>query len=84
MTLIARSKRRNSFAGLYLSTALLFFCGRSTYRQSVSPQSVSPNAAGRSTIFARTELVVLPVSVTDANGNFVSGLSEQDFRVYED
>jgi Ca-activated chloride channel homolog len=32
----------------------------------------------------RTELVVLPVKVTDANGNFVSGLSKQDFRVYED
>jgi VWFA-related protein len=29
-------------------------------------------------------LVVLPVSVTDANGNFISGLSAQDFRVYED
>ena len=31
-----------------------------------------------------TELVVLPVSVTDANGNFISGLGLQNFRVYED
>jgi VWFA-related protein len=29
-------------------------------------------------------LVVLPVSVTDAKGNFISGLNIQDFRVYED
>lgn len=84
MTLVVRSKRRNSFGRFYRGAALLFFCGISTYWQSLSSQSVSPNAAGRSTIFARTELVVLPVSVTDANGNFISGLNEQDFRVYED
>jgi VWFA-related protein len=29
-------------------------------------------------------LVVLPVNVTDAKGNVVSGLSQQNFRVYED
>jgi VWFA-related protein len=29
-------------------------------------------------------LVVLPVNVTDANGNSISGLSLQNFRVYED
>src|SRR5208282_132927 len=84
MAPIVPSNRCNAFGRFYFSTALLFFCGVSTYWQSVSPQSVSPNAAGRSTIFARTELVVLPVSVTDANGNFISGLSAQDFRVYED
>ena len=27
---------------------------------------------------------MLPVNVTDANGNFISGLSLQNFRVYED
>jgi Ca-activated chloride channel homolog len=84
MTPVVRSKRRNSFGRFYLAIALLFFCGISTRWQSLSPQSVSPKASGRSTIFAKTELVVLPVSVTDANGSFISGLSERDFRVYED
>lgn len=31
-----------------------------------------------------TELVVLPVSVTDAKGDVVLGLGQQDFRVYDD
>ncbi len=35
-------------------------------------------------ISVTTELVVLPVSVTDASGNFVSGLEMEDFRVFED
>jgi len=31
-----------------------------------------------------SELVVVPVSVTDTRGNFVPGLSREDFRVHED
>ncbi len=31
-----------------------------------------------------TALVVLPVRVTGANGDFVSGLAQEEFRVYED
>ena len=84
MTRIMRSKRRNSFQSFYLSTVLLFSCSVSTYSRSLPSQSVSPGAAGQSTIFSKTELVVLPVNVTDANGNFISGLSLQNFRVYED
>ncbi len=36
-----------------------------------------------SPLVAKTELVVLPVSVTDSSGAFVSGLSAESFRVYE-
>jgi Ca-activated chloride channel homolog len=32
----------------------------------------------------KTELVVLPVRVTDGHGDFVSGLSREDFQVFED
>lgn len=35
-------------------------------------------------ISVTTELVVIPVSVIDANGNFVSGLQMENFRVLED
>jgi VWFA-related protein len=45
---------------------------------------VSPGVAAQSAIVSKTELVVLPVNVTDANGNSISGLSLQNFRVYED
>ncbi|MFZ0981237.1 MAG: VWA domain-containing protein [Candidatus Acidiferrales bacterium] len=77
MARIVRSK--NS----YLSTALLFLCGISTYPQTLPPQVASPSADSQSAIFVKTELVVLPVSVTDAKGNFISGLGLQNFRVYD-
>jgi Ca-activated chloride channel homolog len=72
------------FKYFYLATALLFFCGLQTRAQSSQPRSASPGAAGPSTISTKTEFVVLPVSVTDATGSFISGLSLQNFRVYED
>ena len=34
-------------------------------------------------IVAETDLVVLPVRVTDSNGNFVPGLKQEQFSVYE-
>lgn len=37
----------------------------------------------KTTFHVTTELVVLPITVTDKNGNFVSGLRSEDFRVYE-
>ena len=40
--------------------------------------------AKQTTISVTTELVVLPVNVTDSHGVFVSGLQKQNFRVYED
>ena len=69
---------------LYLSTVLLFFCGIFAYTQSPARRTPSSGASGQSAISVRTELVVLPVSVTDADGNFVPGLGLQNFRVYED
>src|SRR5690242_14772993 len=38
----------------------------------------------QSKIIATSNLVLLPVKVTDTRGSFVSGLQAQDFRVYED
>lgn len=69
---------------LYLSPVLLFFCGIFAYTQSPARRTPLSGASSQSTISVRTELVVLPVSVTDADGNFVPGLGLQNFRVYED
>lgn len=38
----------------------------------------------QATISVTTDLVVLPVNVTDSNGAFVPGLQKQHFRVFED
>ncbi len=50
------------------------------------PSGLPPGSKDQkqSKISVTTNLVVLPVSVTDSNGKFVSGLQRQNFRVYED
>ena len=84
MTRIVRCKRRYSFWSVYLPIVLLSSCSLSAYSRSLPTQSESPSPESQSTIVSKTELVVLPVNVTDTNGNSISGLSLQNFRVYED
>jgi hypothetical protein len=43
-----------------------------------------PSPAAPSAITVKAQLVVLPVRITDADGDFVSGLSRENFSVYED
>jgi Ca-activated chloride channel family protein len=84
VALIVRFRKFNSFRSVYFSTALLFSWGVAAYSLPMPGQSSSSSAASQSAISVMTELVVLPVSVADANGNFISGLSLPNFRVYED
>jgi Ca-activated chloride channel family protein len=85
VTRTVRFKRRNSFRSFCLPAAvLLFYPILPAHSRSLPPQSASPSASGQSAIVSKAELVVLPVNVTDANGNCISGLSQQNFRVYED
>ncbi len=65
----------------YCFAALTFLGSRAGYSQSPAPQPSSPSAAA---IAVKTELVVLPVRVTDGHGDFVSGLTPDNFRVYQD
>ncbi len=64
--------------------AALVFCEPATLSQSQPPQHDTPAKTTASAISVKTDLVVLPVSVTDTSGNVVLGLGEQDFRIYED
>jgi Ca-activated chloride channel family protein len=81
VTLTVRSHGLNLFGSCYVLAALVLIGSSAGHAQSSPPP---PVPTGQSTISVRTELVVLPVRVTDAHGNFVSGLSQQDFQVYED
>ena len=61
--------------------AAVLMCSPASYPR--APQA-APSAAGDpGTISTETDLVVLPVRVTDAAGNFVSGLTREQFQVYE-
>jgi Ca-activated chloride channel homolog len=63
---------------LCLLAAALLSSGHASLAQSGSAPPAS------SAISVETELVILPVNVTDAKGSAVLDLSEQNFRVYED
>jgi Ca-activated chloride channel family protein len=80
MPLIVRSKRRRRFRHCYSAAAFVFVGHLIGYAQAAKSLPPPP---GLSAIAVQTQLVVLPVRVTDGSGDFVSGLSLNNFRVYE-
>jgi Ca-activated chloride channel homolog len=60
--------------------SFLLIGGLAGYSQSAP---VLPSPSTPPSIAVKTELVVLPVRVTDRDGEFVSGLSMDNFRIYE-
>jgi Ca-activated chloride channel family protein len=62
-----------------LAVLLLFFTAASLSKSRQSPPGTAP-----SIISVRSELVALPVRVTDAHGMVVSGLNLENFHVFED
>jgi Ca-activated chloride channel family protein len=68
----------------YFPAALLFLCSLAVTAFSEAQQSPPPGLSASSAISVKSELVALPVRVTDANGNVVPGLTQGDFRVLED
>jgi VWFA-related protein len=84
MNLTFQIQARSFFPSRLLFAGVLFFCSHAGRSQSLQTPSPLPAAAGQSAISVKAELVVLPVSVTDTNGNAVGGLSQQNFRVYDD
>jgi Ca-activated chloride channel homolog len=85
VTLMDRPRKRTpfrnccSFAGCRLVSFLLIG-SLAGYSQSTP---VPPSLSAPPSIAVKTELVVLPVRVTDGDGDFVSGLSIDNFRIYE-
>jgi len=68
----------------YLLAAILLLCSSPVTGHSQSPQSPPPGSAASAAISVNSALVALPVRVTDTKGNVVSGLTLQDFSVFED
>jgi VWFA-related protein len=72
------SKKPHSLAALFL------FLGFYGFSLPVASNTPPTSIEGQSKIVATSNLVLLPVKVTDGRGSFVSGLKSQDFQVYED
>jgi Ca-activated chloride channel homolog len=72
-----------SLAGGLASCGLMFslFISSQSSAQEIPPLGKGPNASYK--ISVPVDLVVLPVTVLDHRGHFVSGLSKEDFRVSE-
>jgi Ca-activated chloride channel homolog len=68
----------------YALVALLLVCSMTAAALSQSQQLPPPDSASSATISVNSDLVALPVRVTDSNGNVVQGLTLQDFTVFED
>lgn len=79
-----QSHRLKRFGLCCFFGAVLLFYGSATISHSPATRSGISPVASASTISVKTDLVVLPVSVTDTKGNVVLGLTDHDFRVYED
>lgn len=85
MNLSISSQSRKFLCNCFFAAGFLFVCSpTAVHSQSQQTPSTPPRPSGQPKISVKTELVVLPVSVTDANGNVVLGLTQQNFRVYED
>ena len=78
------SPRLGQFQTFLLLAGMMFCWSPAAFPQSLQSPGSLPAGHNQSTISVKTELVVLPVRVTDSNGTFISGLSLQNFRVYED
>jgi VWFA-related protein len=78
VTAIIRAQSCKRIRHYCLFTVALFFSAGASFAQT------RPAPPASSAISVQTELVVLPVTVTDAKGSAVLGLRQESFRVYED
>jgi Ca-activated chloride channel family protein len=81
VTPAVRSHRRKQLWMCHCFVATVLFSGHAGYSQSPAAEPPSPDLRA---IAVKAELVVLPVRVMDGHGDFVSGLSGDKFRVYQD
>ncbi len=78
------SGKQNPGKGHLFLALFLLFLGILGFSLSLATERSPAGAETQTKIAVSTNLVLLPVKVTDARGTFVPGFKLQDFRVYED
>jgi Ca-activated chloride channel homolog len=76
--------RHNPRKGQLFFVPFLFFASMLGFSPSFATESLPTHGEAQAKIAVTTNLVLLPVNVTDGRGTFVTGLKQQDFHVYED
>ncbi len=84
MTWTIRLRSLIVLPGCYFLAVLLLPGSLSVMGFSRRQQSPASESTPSSTITVKSELVAIPVRVTDTNGNVVSGLTQGAFSVFED
>lgn len=64
--------------------AVLLLEGVAVFGSGNRTQPLQQGASAPSVLLSRTDLVAIPATVTDAHGNFVAGLTIDNFRILED
>src|SRR5271156_1431729 len=80
---LARTSTWLLVGATFLATSCIFATVQTTPIKSESPAS-GGEQPHQSPIQVNSNLVDLPVSVTDHQGNFVENLPEEDFQVFDD
>src|SRR5688572_16275914 len=57
--------------------------GNHSRTQSATPSATPPASNEDEVIKVETNLVTMPVSVLDRDGRFISGLTQKDFKIFE-
>src|ERR1700674_1881775 len=68
-------------ASIHISMRILLYLGMAGLLSAQTP--VAPNSNSDATIRETFKFVLAPVTVTDRNGEFVSGLMPSDFRLLD-
>ncbi len=84
MILIPILGRQKPGKGQSFFAPFLFFVSMLGFSPSLATERSPTRGEAQAKIAVTANLVLLPVSVTDARGTFVAGLKQQDFHVYED
>jgi Ca-activated chloride channel homolog len=74
----------NTWTRIGVAITLIILVATQVLPQSGKADKDTPPGEKPFILKVRTELVVLPVTVLDKSGGFVTGLKENDFTVYED
>src|SRR5690242_3097394 len=84
MSFVPMFRERELGIGQFFLAPLLFFLNLFGFSSSCAMETSLADVEGQAKIVVSTNLVLLPVNVTDRRGTFVGGLKLQDFHVYED
>ena len=82
--IVANARFETVIGALLLAVFVLAGASKPAPLQSVPPSTTGAESSGSQVIRSEADLVLLPVSVTDSRGHFVSALKQEDFHVYDD